>query len=99
MVGLQPATAPPMSAPPVATATKQAVPTGTRNDGRRVSTDNADLRGQLCRQLTDADVDGIADHPHLLKGSSRGVVELPVEVALARIQRTGVATAHRDDHV
>ena len=44
-------------------------------------------------------VDLVADPPHRLEVLAGGVVELPVLVLLARVDRAGIAAAHRDHDV
>src|SRR3982074_3006447 len=54
---------------------------------------------QLSNQLSHAAIDLVADAAHGLDVLSGRVLEVPVLVSLARIDRTRVATAHRDHHV
>jgi hypothetical protein len=54
---------------------------------------------QLVEQHAGASVDLLDDGPDLLDGLAGGVGEVPVEVALARVDRTGVTAAHGDDDV
>jgi hypothetical protein len=56
-------------------------------------------REQVGDERTDAGVDVVADAPDDLERLAGGVVELPVEVALAGEDRAGIAAAHRDDDV
>src|SRR5437660_4332713 len=44
-------------------------------------------------------LDLVADPPHRLEALARGILEVPVDVALTRNDGTGVAAAHRDDEV
>src|SRR5579864_451613 len=50
---------------------------------------------QLGRELPHAPVDVVADPAHRLEVLAGRVLELPVEVALAREDRAGVAATHR----
>ena len=54
---------------------------------------------QLVDEHLDAPCDLVPDRPDLFDRSPGRVIELPVEVALARVHRAGIATAHRDDIV
>ena len=54
---------------------------------------------QLGEQAADPALDLVADRAHRLDALARRVLELPVEVALAREDRAGVAAAHGDDDV
>src|SRR5207302_999206 len=54
---------------------------------------------ELGQQLLDARGDRIAGDPDLVELAPLGILELPVEVALAGDEGTGVATTHRHDHV
>src|SRR5438876_8176260 len=53
----------------------------------------------LDRQLGHAALDLVTDLAHRLEILPRGILEIPVDVALARNDGTGVAAAHRDDEV
>src|SRR6266480_6001082 len=54
---------------------------------------------ELRQKAPDAALDLVADHPDRLQVLSRRVLDLPVLVALPRVDGAGVPTAHRDDHV
>ena len=54
---------------------------------------------ELVEQGGDAATDLVADGVDGVDALAGWVVELPVEVALARIERAGVAAAHGDDDV
>jgi hypothetical protein len=56
-------------------------------------------RDQLSEQLLDAGVDVVADAPHHLDGLAGRVLEFPVFIALAGVDRAGVPAAHGDDHI
>src|SRR4029453_14999750 len=56
-------------------------------------------RHEFAEELLDAAVDLIADAADHLDGLAGGVLELPVLIALARVDRTGVPAAHGDDHI
>ena len=59
--------------------------------------------GSACRQLLDQDpnqgVDLVPDPAHCLDVLAGGIFEIPILVALARVDRARIATAHGDDHV
>src|SRR5918996_1221125 len=57
------------------------------------------LGDELADQSLHALVELVADPPHRLEVLAGRVVELPVLVALARVDRAGVAAAHRDHDV
>ena len=57
------------------------------------------LGKELGEKLLDALVDFVADLAHGLEILARRIVERPVLVALAGIDRAGVAAAHRDHDV
>src|SRR5262245_24428653 len=57
------------------------------------------LRTELDNQPLDARGDLIADSAHGRDVLPRRVVDRPVLVTLSRIDRTGIAAAHRDDDV
>src|SRR4029453_17988392 len=54
---------------------------------------------QLAQQLLDADVDVVADAAHHLDRLAGRVLELPVLVPLAGVDRAGVAAAHGDHRI
>src|SRR5215207_9196703 len=54
---------------------------------------------QLADQRLHALVEVVADPPHRLRVLPGGVVEVPVFVLLARVDRAGIAAAHRDHDV
>src|SRR4051812_30304131 len=56
-------------------------------------------RVELGDQPLDPPADLVADRPDRLDAEARGVVEDPVLVAPARVERALVAAAHRDDDV
>ena len=56
-------------------------------------------REKLGHQPLNALVDLVADHAHRLDVLPGGIVEIPVLVALAGIDRAGIAAAHRDHGV
>ncbi len=56
-------------------------------------------RDEVAQQRLDSAVDLVADDPHLLQWPARRVCQLPVQVALAGIDRTGVSAPHGDHHV
>jgi hypothetical protein len=56
-------------------------------------------RDQLAQELLDAGVDVVADAAHHLDRLAGRVLELPVLIALARIDRTGISTTHGDHHI
>src|SRR5467141_2518892 len=57
------------------------------------------VRGQPLDQGPNPDVDLVPDAAHRLDVLAGGIFEIPVLVALARVDRTRIATAHGDDHV
>jgi hypothetical protein len=54
---------------------------------------------QLFKECLHPVVDLFDDGPHLLYGLTSGVSKVPVDIALPRIHRASVATAHRDYNV
>src|SRR5882724_9726115 len=54
---------------------------------------------EALQEHADPPLDLVADGPDLLDAPARGVVELPVLIALARIDRAGVAATHGDHDV
>ena len=56
-------------------------------------------RQQFRHETTDPLGDFIADPPHRLEVLARRVLQLPVLVALAGVDRARVAAAHRDHDV
>src|ERR1039457_1553783 len=54
---------------------------------------------QLAEHLPYALMDLVADRAHPIQAQARRVGQVPVEVALARVDRAGVPAAHRDDDV
>ena len=54
---------------------------------------------ELGQEHLDATVGLVADGADLLDWLAGGVVQLPVEVALARVDGAGIAAAHGDDRV
>ena len=59
----------------------------------------AQSREQIGDEALHPAVDLVADPPHRLEILAGGIVQLPVLVPLARIDRAGVAAAHRDHDV
>src|ERR1700690_1864298 len=57
------------------------------------------LHAQFGQEPADAPLDLVADRADLLDRLAGRVVELPVEVTLARIHRTCVAATHHDDDI
>src|SRR4051794_34390621 len=57
------------------------------------------LGRELLDEPSDTDGDLVADPAHAVEVEAGGVLELPVLVALPRVDRAGVAAAHRDHHV
>lgn len=67
-------------------------------------TETASLRGQVAATSPASSartrpVQLVADHPDLLNRFALGIRNLPVQVALARIDRARVRAAHRDHRV
>src|SRR5579859_5606328 len=56
-------------------------------------------RDQLADQLADPDVELVADSPYGGEVLAGRVVELPVGILLARVDRARIAAPHRDHHV
>src|SRR5205823_3284389 len=54
---------------------------------------------ELADKSVDPVVNVVADLPHLLERPAGGILELPVDVALAGDVRARVAAAHRHDQV
>src|SRR4029453_9181024 len=54
---------------------------------------------QRAKELLDAGVDVVADAADDLDRLAGRVLELPVLIALARVDRAGIPTAHGDDHI
>src|ERR1035437_588002 len=54
---------------------------------------------QLREQRLDAVVNLVADPAHRRERFAGRIFEVPVQVALAWIERAGIAAAHGDDHV
>src|ERR1039458_787378 len=63
------------------------------------STTSGSAGEQLVDEHADPLLDVVADGADLLYRAARGIGELPVDVALAGIDRARVATAHGDDDV
>src|SRR3974390_2775669 len=61
--------------------------------------DSRCCRDELLEEGADTPVDLVADGPHLGERLPGRVREIPVEVALARIDRARVTAAHGDDGV
>lgn len=73
----------------------------SRSAGRRSLSRDRALRGhpELVEQGEHALLDLVADAAHVLDATALRVGDLPVVVALAGVERAGVATPHGDDHV
>src|SRR5215211_7066958 len=56
-------------------------------------------RDKLAQELLDTGVDVVADPADDLDRLAGRVLELPVLIALARIDRAGIPTTHSDDHI
>src|SRR5947209_2996096 len=56
-------------------------------------------RNKLLQENANAIVDLVSNWPDLLKRLSRWIRQVPVEVALARIDRAGIPATHRDDGI
>ena len=54
---------------------------------------------ELCQESLSAPVDLVNDRAYDLDGLTGRVVEFPVDVTLARVDRARVATAHGDDDI
>src|SRR4029077_7313007 len=54
---------------------------------------------QLGNQVLHPAVDLVADLPHRVEVLALRIVQLPVLVALAGVDRASISTAHRDHHV
>src|SRR4029453_17461027 len=67
--------------------------------GRPGSPPLARFGDEFSEELLNPAVDLVADAADDLDGLAGGVLELPVLIALARIDRAGIATAHGDDHI
>src|SRR5919106_812205 len=76
----------------VMTATRSAMPQGWRFGLRTI-------RRDVVEQAADAGGDVVADPAHAVQVAFGGAVDLPVLVALARVDRARVAAAHRDHRV
>ena len=55
--------------------------------------------GELCQQSLHPIVDVLNDRTHFLYRQSRRVVEVPIHVAFAQVDRACVSAPHGDDHV
>ena len=75
------------------------VPIASADEAARASADCQPAREQLGDQPLDALVDLVADAADRLEILAGRVVELPVLVLLAGVDRAGVAAAHRDHDV
>src|SRR5918995_6518841 len=82
----------PASLPPITSSRIVTVP------GRRASRSGAGWH-QLAQELLDAGVDVVADAPDHLDRLAGRVLEFPVLIALAWIDRAGIPAAHGDDGV
>src|SRR5690606_34044491 len=60
---------------------------------------SADPAQQVFQELLDPSLDVVSDRPHLLDWLAGGVVDLPVDVALAGQDRACIPTPHRHHHV
>jgi Co/Zn/Cd efflux system component len=80
------------------TTTRPLCPTGSP-DRRALAPIRARVMVQLVGELADALRDVVAGGADRLERLALGVGELPVEVALAGDVGTGIAAAHRHDHV
>src|SRR6266849_4794075 len=72
--------------------------------GEATATEPADRlsggsRYQFADELLDADVDLVPDSAHRVQILARRIVQLPVFISFARIDRAGVTAAHRYHHV
>src|SRR5918994_4103131 len=76
----------------VMTATRSAMPQGWRCG-------SVALRGDVVEQPPHASGDVVTDPANAFQFRLGGVVDLPVLVPLAGVDRTSVAAAHRDDRV
>jgi hypothetical protein len=54
---------------------------------------------QLCNQTLDTAANRVPDATDRVKVLAGGIVQVPVEIALARAYGAHVAAAHRDEHV
>ena len=57
------------------------------------------ISGQLREQGADSPIDLIANDPDLFQRLASRVSKIPVDVALTRIDRAGIATPHGDHDV
>ena len=54
---------------------------------------------KFVQQGSDPSIDLVTDGPDLIDRSAGGVRQIPVDIALARVDGAGIAAAHRDNHV